>query len=184
MEHEHRLLHFQIGIEQKVEKQTPAEPERPKPAPPTAPSVAELVRVTPPRYVPVTLRGPTDEAAKRFREAMQHYAKGKYGAAILGLRAAAELDPRAPNVQFFLGICYLLTGQIDTAIAELKKTVALGDSPYLEEAHFYLAKAFLRQGNVVAARNELKKTIELRGELESEAQKLLGQLQMLSKTPR
>lgn len=154
------------------------------PAPPQGPTLAELAQVQPPPYAPATLRGTTDEATRRFRNAMQHYAKGDYGAAIPGLRAAAQLSPRAPNVSFFLGICYLLTDRTEASIAQLHNTAAIGDSTYLENAHFFLAKAYLRQANLAAAQTELKKTVQLHGQRESEARKLLEQLERLSQRPR
>jgi TolA-binding protein len=74
------------------------------------------------------------------------------------------------NIKFFLGICFLLSGQTDEGIAELKKTIAIGDSAYLGEAHFYLAKGLLRQGDIKGA-------AEPGGSLGEEAARLLTQLQ-------
>jgi TolA-binding protein len=81
------------------------------------------------------------------------------------------------NIKFFLGICFLLSGQTDEGIAELKKTIAIGDSAYLGEAHFYLAKGLLRQGDIKGARQELKAAAEPGGSLGEEAARLLTQLQ-------
>ncbi len=142
----------------------------------------ELARVEKPPYTPATMRGTLDEASQRFREAMQHYVDGNYEATMGGLRAASELNPEAPDISFFLGMCYLLTGQTDAALEHLHETVAFGNSPYLEEAHFYLAKAHLRTGDLDAAEEELRTTVQLRGELESEAQELLGRLETLGES--
>ena len=154
----------------------------PKPAPRASVlSLAELAQVRPPQYVPVVLRGAEDDATQRFRSAMRHYVRGDYAAAIPGLRAASKLNPQAPDINFFLGICYLLTDQTDAAIKQLRRTAALGDSPYLEETHFYLAKCSLRKGDLRAARNELEKTIRLQGEREDEARELVEQVERLGK---
>jgi tetratricopeptide (TPR) repeat protein len=154
----------------------------PQPAPqPTVPSVAELAQVRPPEYRPPVLRGVEDDATQRFRAAMRHYIRGDYATAIPGLRAASKLNPQASDISFFLGICYLLTDQTDAAIKQLRRTAALGDSPYLEETHFYLAKCSLRKGDLRAARNELEKTIRLRGEHEDEARELLEQVERVGK---
>jgi tetratricopeptide (TPR) repeat protein len=142
-----------------------------------------LARVEPPPYVPVTLRGGVDEATERFQTAMKQYGKGNYAGAIPGLRAAAELNPKAANSRFFLAICLLLTGQTDSAIAGLQQVLALGDTPYLEEAHFYLAKAYLGKGSLTAAHDELERTIRLQGRLESEARQLLKQVNALKQEP-
>jgi lipoprotein NlpI len=60
------------------------------------------------------------------------------------------------------------------------ETIALGDSPYLEEAHFYLAKAYLQKGNTDEAKKLLQSTVRLRSEREAEARLLLRQLQTLA----
>jgi len=141
------------------------------------PSLAELALVTPPHYGPATLRGTPDEAALRFQAAMQHYQEGDYRAAIPGLRAAVELNPKAVDANFFLAVCRLLEGQTNAAIAGLRSTIALGDSPYFEEAHFYLAKAYLRKTDLASAKAVLVKAIRLRGEHQEEARQLLEQIQ-------
>jgi hypothetical protein len=149
------------------------------PALPSAPvsSIEQLARFEPPPYVAVTLRGPDDEAREEFRRAMQRYAERDYGGAIPGLRAATLASPGTPAYGFYLGACYLLTHQVDSAVDALGKTVSLGDSPYLESAHFLLAKAHLAERRVPAAKEELQSTIRLRGSKESDAREILGQLQ-------
>ncbi len=157
-------------------------PAAPAATPPgSAPVMAlpELARVEPPPYIPLSLRGRRDEAAGRFEAAMRRYRDGDYAGAISELSAAARLRPNSANIVFFLAICQLLTGQLDVAIAGLQNTVALGESPYLEEAHYYLAKARLRQGDLRAARTELRRTIELRGQMETDARRLLAQVEAL-----
>jgi tetratricopeptide (TPR) repeat protein len=143
-------------------------------------ALSVLARVEPPLYLPLTLRGPRDEAAERFEAAMQHYMERDYAGAIPGLTAAADLNPKAAHITFFLGICHLLADRPDAGIDWLQKTIALGDSPYLEEAHFYAAKARLRQGNIPAAQEELLRTIERRGQLEADARKLRAQVDALA----
>jgi tetratricopeptide (TPR) repeat protein len=142
-----------------------------------------LARVEPPPYIPLSLRGPRNEAAARFDTAMRRYAARDYAGAVSDLSAAARLSPTSAHVSFFLAICQLLTDQLDAAIAGLQATIALGESPYLEEAHFYLAKARLRQGDVRAAQTELKRTIELRGQLEADARRLLAHVEAHLREP-
>ena len=155
---------------------------QPLPGPDSAPVVAltVLARVEPPLYIPLTLRGPREDAVERFMAAMQHYLEGDYAGAIPGLTAAADLNPKAAPAIFFLAICNLLTDRLDAAIDGLQETVALGDPSYLEEAHYYLAKAWLRQGNIPAAQADLRRTIEQRGRLEADARRLLAQLDALA----
>lgn len=159
---------------------TKQEPARPSPfaAPPVV-ALSVLARVEPPVYIPAALRGSRDEATEQFDAAMRRYVDGDYPGAIPGLQAAADLKPDAPQTAFFLAVCRLLAGQTDPAAAGLERTIALGDSPYLEEAHFYLAKARLRQGRVAAARGELQQVIDRHGRMEDEARRMLTQLDAL-----
>ena len=130
----------------------------------------------PPPYTGIVLRGAEDEAQEAFRKAMQYYSKGDYAHAIPGLRAAVKASPRTTRSNFYLGACYLLTGQTDSAVVSFHKTVSIGDPTYSESAHFYLAKAYLRKKEVSAAENELQKTVQLHGNMETEAGEILQQL--------
>lgn len=138
-----------------------------------ASSLEELARVEPPPYSAVVLRSAEDEAQEAFRAAMQYYVKGEYAHAIPGLRATVKASPRTARFNFYLGACYLLTDQTDSAIDSFRKTVSLADPTYSESAHFYLAKAYLRKKETTAAEDELQKTVQLRGSMEAEARKIL-----------
>ena len=157
----------------------PTVPAAKPPAPPREVTLAVLARVEPPLYVPLSLRGPRDKASDLFQAAMRKYESGDYAGAVPDLSAASRLSANLPHVSFFLAICHLLTDQIDVAVEGLQATIAIGHSPYLEEAHYYLAKARLRQGDLTAARTELRLTIERRGQLEAEARRLLAQVEAL-----
>ena len=149
------------------------------PAPLAGPSLSQSAQIQAPAYRSRTLRGSEDQARSRFRAAMQAYQRAEYRAAIPGLEAAAQLDPEAPDIRFFLGICYLLTEQVDSAVDQFSKTVALGETPYLEAARFYLAKAYLKQGDVEKARLELQRVVGLEGDREEEARELIDQIRRL-----
>jgi len=162
----------------------PGVERQPAPAPVQPPTLAELAQVQPPAYNVAVLRGAPDPATRRFRKAMEVYRKQQYRAAIPGLRQAAQLNPSAPDIRFFLGICYLLDEHPAEANEELQRTVALGETPYLEAAHFYLAKARLRENDLSGAKTELEKTIQLRGDREAEARRLLGQVETITRDRR
>jgi len=143
----------------------------------TPSSLLMLARIEPPLYIPPALRGAQDEAAERFRTGMKFYQEGRYGEAVADLQAAADLNPERAGIRFFLGICHLLSGQTDAGIGELKGTIGLGDSAYLEEAHFYLAKAHLGKGDLGRAKDELNWVLQRSGSLKEDAAKILAQLQ-------
>lgn len=156
-------------------------------APQTTPSIdsrrvlQELARVEPAPYDPLTFRGVQDQATTRFLRGMEAYRHADYRSAVIELRRAEELEPDAAHICFFLGVSHLLTGDDTSAIDRLRATIALGDSPYLEEAHLYLARAFLRQRNVAAAETQLKQLIALGGSSGDEARRFLAQLERLQK---
>lgn len=154
-------------------KMSPEVPIQPHSA---GPSLEELARVEPPPYSGVVLRGAEDEAHETFHQAMQFYVKGDFTQAIPGVRAAAKASPQTASFSFYLGACYLLTGQNDPAILAFRKTVSLVDPAYSESAHFYLAKAYLRKKEAARAKDELQKTVHFHGSLESEAAEILRQL--------
>jgi len=151
---------------------------------PAAPFLEDLARVEAPRYAQDRLRGAADPATVRFQQAMDRYQQRDYAGAIAPLREASRVDPEAPHIAFFLGVSNLLAGRPGEAADALRATVALGESPYLEEAHFYLAKAYVRRGRIDEAITEVERTIRLRGELEAQARVFLGQLQAFKAVPR
>lgn len=160
-------------------------PERPiaqQPGPSVAsePSLEQLARIEPPRYEPPTFRGAPDEATARFQRGMEHYRKTDYARAVDELRGAFELDHDAPHIAFFLGISELMAAEDGAAIVALRRTIELGDSAYLEDAHWYLAKAFIRRKDLDAAGTHLKTLIQLRGARSGEARRLLTQLERLT----
>jgi TolA-binding protein len=149
----------------------------PPPAPSsTAPSLEELARVEPPPYSEILLRGGEDEGQEAFRAAMRSYSKEDYANAIPGLRSAVKASPRTASFNFYLGACYLLTGQTDPAIVSFQKTISLGNPAYSESAHFYLAKSYLKKKEVSTAEEELQKTVQLHGSRETEAGEILREI--------
>ena len=162
-----------------VEGRPGATPKPPAAVAPPQPLFADLARVDAPRYTQPRVRGVTDDATVAFQQAMEHYLRRDYERAITGLREASALDREAPHILFFLSASQLLVAQTDAAIESFGKTIALGDSPYLEEAHFYLAKAYLRKEDLRAAASELERTIELGGERQPTARTLLEQVKLL-----
>ena len=175
-----------VAIPDTTQAQLPSKPERseippPRPSAPVAPgpSLEQLARFDPPGYTPQRLRSVPDEATSHFLRGMEHYGKADYVTALASLRLAAQADPDAAHIRFFLGISHLMLGQREAGIERLRATIALGDSPYLEEAHWYLAKAFLAQRDLGAAEAELNRLIQLRGQQSDEARRLLGQIQTL-----
>lgn len=156
---------------------------QPEWVPAAGPDLAELAAFKAPPYAPVRLRGSGGDAERRFADAMERYAAGDWRGALPGLRAAADLDPEAPHIALYLGACALLAGDTDEAVAALARTVALGDTPFLEEARFALAKAYLRQGELQPANDQLVEVVALDGDRLDEARTLLVRIEGLGGGP-
>jgi tetratricopeptide (TPR) repeat protein len=148
------------------------------------PSLDQLARFEPPRYTQSRFRGSADAATAKFRAGIEQYQRQDFAAARATLLEASTLDPDAPHIAFFLGIASLLTSQPAEGVESLRRTVALGDSPYREEAHFYLAKAYVRLGRVDEAIAELDRAIQLRDAHEAEARAFRSELEAFKSTPR
>jgi tetratricopeptide (TPR) repeat protein len=140
------------------------------------PSLEELARVQPPPYSVTVLRGAEDVAEFKFENAMQHYVNGGYASAIPGLRTAVKNSPRTARFSFYLGACYLMTGQTSSAIASFRKTISQKEQPYSNQSHYYLAKAYLQSKDVASAKKELQMTVDLGGGMADEAGEVLHQL--------
>jgi tetratricopeptide (TPR) repeat protein len=137
-------------------------------------NLTALAAISPPHYLQPRWRAAGQTS---FDLGMQSYTGGDYAAATPGLLAALKGDPRNSAAGFFLGICYLMQGRDDAAIAQLKATIAIGDSPELEEAHFYLAKALLRRHDIAGAVVELREAVAQHGPRLAEEQSLLKDIQ-------
>ncbi|HEY6944501.1 MAG TPA: hypothetical protein VI431_05120 [Candidatus Acidoferrum sp.] len=114
-----------------------------------------------------------------FRKGMNEYVGGHYSEAAGYLEQAVPLEPRAADINFYLGICKLLLGHPDESILPLKNAVGAGKSIYLQPSHYYLAKAYVQGNKLGDAEEELRKAIAVPGRLTSDAKGLLARLQTL-----
>lgn len=110
----------------------------------------------PPLYLGVAVRGAPALADSLFDAAMTAYNHGDYSAAAAGLELALARGGDSVPALFFLGSSRLVTGRPSAAADALGRAIALGESPYSDEARYYLAKALLREGNAAAALRELQ----------------------------
>lgn len=140
--------------------------------------VAELARVEPPVYIPLTMRSAEDSRA-RFDNAMAAYTTGRYADAASGLELVVSQRPRAANAHFFLGIAYLMLDRTDDAIRELRRCLDTRDPAYAADAQFFLAKGFLRKGDREAAAGALEAVTRLNGTRVNDARDLQNALAAL-----
>jgi tetratricopeptide (TPR) repeat protein len=129
-----------------------------------------------PPYVAPRLRSAETDGRRLFREAMDAYQRGEYREAIPALEQSAAVDSEPVATDFFLAVCYLMTGQHDAGVARLRRVIDHGESPYLEEARLLLAKAMVRRGELEGAGRELQTIVAMHGEHGEEAERLLRAL--------
>jgi tetratricopeptide (TPR) repeat protein len=141
--------------------------------------IAELAQVEPAPYIPKRLRESGDRATMKFDHAMSHYVRKDYTGAIGELEEVAAQKGKAVDVNFYLGVCYLLTKQPGAAIGALQKAISPEHPDFAEQAHYYLAKAYLQEQNVASAQAELALTLESRGQREEDARRLKQELDNL-----
>ena len=109
----------------------------------------------PPLYLGVAVRGTATPADSTFAAAMAAYDDRRYGDAAAGLTRALAAGVDSAPALFFLGASDLVTGRAADAANAFRRVIALGDTPYLPEAHYYRAKALLQLGDRAAALAEL-----------------------------
>lgn len=155
-------------------KQTPAPPTVSTPAATSEEPLVVLARYEPPAYQETFLRGAAP--SENFRKAMAAYQRKDWEGALQLLGQEPNSDARA---SFYRGACELLTQNAQEAIADASRVIALGETPYLEEAYFLRAKAQLHQRHSAEAIADLEKLAALHGDWEARARQLLKQVREL-----
>jgi TolA-binding protein len=123
---------------------------------------------------------PADAGRVPFQDAMRAYLDGRYGEAIGGLTVAVKLEPTAPDINFYLGVCNLLEGQPEDSVAPLQ-TAAADNSPLQQSSLYFLAKAYIQSGKLAEAEAELNRAIAVPGRLTKDASVLLVRLRAFRK---
>jgi tetratricopeptide (TPR) repeat protein len=86
-------------------------------------------------------------------QATADFNQGRYAAALPVLLSALKDSPDDAELRFFVALCQIETGDIDSAIAALK---SLENSAWGEEAQWHLALAYLKKGDAAACQSVLK----------------------------
>lgn len=124
-------------------------------------------------------RQAADSNRKLFREGMTSYVNGNYKEAREFLEQAAKVEPNAGDVQYYLGVCQLLTGNPESAIDTLKRARTMNSAAHKQAAHYYLAKAFVQTMKLQEAEDEFRSASEMPGPLKGDSAVLLGRLKTL-----
>jgi len=141
--------------------------------------LGDLARIEPVPYRPLRIKAgvPESEADRTFREAMAAYVQENYAVAAQRLELTVQREPDNAPLQFYLGLCYLLSRKVELAIEHLQKAIALGDSSVLERAYWYLGNAWLLKENRDSALAAFRSVTEMAGQYEWEAREIIQKLQ-------
>ena len=143
--------------------------------------LSDLARLEPLPYRSLQIKsGAATTATERFFEAgMTAYVQKDYAGAIGQLAFAARQDSTNASFHFYLGLCYLLSNQVEPAIEHLQRTIALGGNSVLEKTYWYLGNAWLLQEDRVHALAAFQKVTELEGDYQWEAKAIMDKIEKL-----
>ena len=112
------------------------------------PSVEDLGVVRePPAFVGVPVRASESASDSLFAAGMRAYTERRFAEAepLLGKALSAGVD--STSAEFFRAASQLMLARAREAADGFARVVALGPSPYADEAKYYRAKALLQLGN-------------------------------------
>lgn len=133
----------------------------------------------PPIYLGIPVRASEATADSLFEAAMNAYVAERYTQAASGLAAALQAGVDSAPAEFFRGASFLMLDEPREAAVDFRRVIALGETPYLAEAHYYLAKALLRLGRAAEAQEHLRMAAQASEELREPAGLLADSVQEL-----
>jgi tetratricopeptide (TPR) repeat protein len=116
----------------------------------------------------------TENILWKFNKGIAYYQNGEYAEALPFLEDAREQNDDNPEISFFLGVCYLLTGHETKAAAAFESVIS--KIPDWEPGHWYLANSRLKAGEVRKALESLEKVITFEGRYARDALQLKEQI--------
>lgn len=142
-----------------------------------------LARIEPLLYQPLKLKigRSSSEADRLFNEGMGFYVQKDYLNAINKLTEAVQQNPENSNFHFYLGLCYLLSHQVDSAIEHLQKTIMLSGATEPETAYWFLGNAWLLKRESTKALQAFQKVVALEGDYEWQAEEIIAKIETLSR---
>jgi tetratricopeptide (TPR) repeat protein len=124
------------------------------------------------------VRAPEMQAAERelMEAGAGYFDLGRYDEAARRFRAALQRDPELAEAAYALGLSLALSGDARGAIAPLESATRLATGELLEQARWVLANAHLKSGHIAAARAELERLGAASGEHGARARELTARL--------
>lgn len=112
------------------------------------------------------------------QSALNSYRSGAWAKSISEWQEYLKVEPNSDEAYFYMGACYLEQKQLDTAILNFEKSIALNNSN--AGAHVYLGLLYDRhRGDFARAVEHLKKALQLGGAERFSPDRLQGMIQEL-----
>lgn len=126
------------------------------------------------RRLPANLK-PADRAA--LAKGIQSYHRGQYGAAIGSLEKVADANHSLAIAQYYLGLSYLTTPDVDKAIRSLQAARRGAPPDVRRKAQWYLALAYLKKDDRPRTESSLRTVADdPQSPYRQQAERLLEQL--------
>ncbi|MCL5991176.1 MAG: tetratricopeptide repeat protein [Bacteroidetes bacterium] len=130
-------------------------------------------------YKPLSLMNTRDinEADNPFIEGMELYNANNYREAIKKLDTALTKDTNKSEINFYLGLCYLLDGKPNRAIRRFQIVIKIDTTKiFTEKANWYLGNAYLLTGDGAKALKAFEKTAAMNGEYKRKAKVMIKKI--------
>lgn len=152
---------------------------------PTRSQYSDLAILKKAPYEAIKFKGQVElsSAQKLFIDGMQFYEQNKHKKAIPKLEAFLEQEPDNAYGHFYLGISFILEGELTNGINHLDRSSKIcqeqGNRSLLEQCYWYLGNGYLKMNDGEQAWLELKKCAALNGEHETDAQKIIAKIEKM-----
>ena len=149
---------------------------------PSSKQYSDLAILDKASYISFRLKGPAEitNTQKIFEKAMKFYAQDKYAEAIPMLLDFTKKEPDSAYGNFYLGVCLVLTDQLERGIEKLEISAKLCQQHELlileERCYWYLGNAYLKINKVKEALIFFEKIIKLENVFEEDAREQVARI--------
>ena len=130
------------------------------------------------KHFQIVLKNDPKNFNAKFNMGLVQFERHDYTGALSLLNEAVSIDSTRPVARLWIGIAKLELGDIETAEAELTRSLITGADDCVA-AHYHLARIFMNRGDLKEAARSVQSYLQLapRGELVKEAQALAQQIE-------
>jgi tetratricopeptide (TPR) repeat protein len=145
------------------------------------PKLSDLAQIEPHYFQSLNIRDGAlvSESEQLFERATIFYNQENYQQAINKLLEANQLQPNDANINFYLGICYLLTDKLNLAIQQFNIVINSQNVQFVEMSYWYLGNVYLLKEEGKQALNMFQKVVDMERDYEWEAKEMIEKIQFI-----